>query len=90
MLEMETSVVVVEWHIGREGMGDVGEIRVRHLGSYSISTCGQLHPASSPVDVASFGSGNLAYVAMDVFHKAYLHSMVVVGGAYKSYAVASE
>ena len=71
-------------------MGDVGEIGVGHLGCYSISTCGHLHPASSPVDVASFGSGNLANVAIDVFHEAYLNGMVVVGGAYKAYAIASQ
>lgn len=71
-------------------MGDVGEIRVRHLGTYFISPCRQLHSASSPEYVASFGSGNLADVAIGIFHKTYLHGMVVVGSAYEAYAVASE
>lgn len=71
-------------------MGDVGIIGVCHLGSYRISTGGQFHAASSLEYVASLGNGNLTDISIGIFHEAYLNCMVIVGGAYKSYAVASE
>ena len=90
MLQMESSESIWRGHLGREGMSDVGIIGVCHLGSYRISTSGQFHAASSLEYVASLRKGNLADISFGVFHKAYLNCMVVVGSAYKSYAVASE
>ena len=71
-------------------MGDVGEIGVGHLGSYSISTGGQFHATSSLEYVASLGNGNLTDISIGIFHKAYLNGMVIVGSAYKTYAVAGQ